>query len=393
MPVPPIPPQTLSAANFLPPGASTPEVPQDVTWGGVKQEINELPSNVWEAMEDYSPGYQLLQGIGGLWQTIHDPVDPDRRPTPEEERERQKGQQPAPPVQRPRTPETEQELEKLRERMRQTRNIAGVEAPDVDEWELQPPMPPLVTPIYEPEAYIEFYPAEEDENITYNTPYPDKNVINSTYENPIPEEVHYSDNIMLSRAKEGDKPAAMSIDNRNIKDVISNRRVNNQVFMRLPINDFINLTTRWGKVNKGYTDKIISIYDDPFNTSNIEPYDEVTANHFLPEEVDRRDRNAIPTLEVDKYGQILSHEGRHRAAALLKDGAETIPVMVTLRGLDEDGYDKHFKSRDDVEIPNFLHNQINTGFVIDMPKFEVATEDNFDAINNLVGEESIKNKK
>jgi len=110
MPVPPIPPQALSAASFLPPGASTPEVPQDVTWGGVKQEIGEL----WDKAGEYSPGYNLSKGVFSL--------------------------------------------------------VGGVQAPDAGEWELQPPMPPMDTPAHEPEAYVESYPAREDENTTYSTP-------------------------------------------------------------------------------------------------------------------------------------------------------------------------------------------------------------------------------
>ncbi len=173
--MPPLPPpQTLSAASFLPPGATTPEAPQEVTWPGVKREIEEL----WDKAGEYSLGYQLMEGIGGLWQATHDPLDPRRRPSPEEERERQKGQQDPVPTQKPRTPETEKEWQDFRDRLRKRTNdntqlsqgIGGVVAPDKGEWELQPPMDPLVTPIHEPEAYVESFPAKEDENVTYDTP-------------------------------------------------------------------------------------------------------------------------------------------------------------------------------------------------------------------------------
>ena len=81
----------------------------------------------------------------------------------------------------------------------------------------------------------------------------------------------------------------------------------------------------------------------------------------------------MPWLDIKKDGDIVGHEGRHRAASLLKDGIKTLPVGIRL--YDAQGYpqyrfewhvdgvrQKRYLGLDD--IPDYWTNQFGTGFAI-----------------------------
>ena len=93
------------------------------------------------------------------------------------------------------------------------------------------------------------------------------------------------------------------------------------VFTRIDAQDFINLTTTPGRSRS-------EIMAEPFRTSNIKPYDNVDPE-FDPADFDLTGGYAVPYLQVDDNGNVTGHEGRHRAAALLRGGAKTIPIAIS----------------------------------------------------------------
>ena len=109
-------------------------------------------------------------------------------------------------------------------------------------------------------------------------------------------------------------------------------------FVAMKPRDFLRLTTNY------------SVYDQIINTARtLDEYNAWTAagRILLP-----------PTLKVDvKTGRVLSHEGRHRAAALAraKPGGHMMVAII----LAKDGYAKRNLGVDDA--PDVLLNQWGTG--------------------------------
>ena len=77
----------------------------------------------------------------------------------------------------------------------------------------------------------------------------------------------------------------------------------------------------------------------------------------------------MPLLIVDQDAEkIVAHEGRHRAAALLKKGAKSMPVAIKLRpgkALDAkypEEYDPIYKAKYE-DLPKFIHGQFGRGVI------------------------------
>ncbi len=90
-------------------------------------------------------------------------------------------------------------------------------------------------------------------------------------------------------------------------------------FTRVDARKFIELTTP--------PDQVPALLEKLPKTSNNQPYD-VVSGEFNPDEFDMEQQFAVPFLRVDDTGRIISHEGRHRAAALLRAGARTMPIAI-----------------------------------------------------------------
>ena len=76
----------------------------------------------------------------------------------------------------------------------------------------------------------------------------------------------------------------------------------------------------------------------------------------------------MPLLDIDgKTGQVKSHEGRHRSAALICAGVKEIPVSIRIRPTEE--HDKKYgpyKSTYDMkfeDLPDHIHGQYGRGII------------------------------
>jgi hypothetical protein len=90
--------------------------------------------------------------------------------------------------------------------------------------------------------------------------------------------------------------------------------------MRMPINDFIKLTTP----------------DDLFIEEQITPY--IKDNKFDPLEFGYSGDTpfSFPVLAIDSKGQVTGHDGRGRSLTALQDGATEVPVILLIeRGKDD----------------------------------------------------------
>jgi hypothetical protein len=102
--------------------------------------------------------------------------------------------------------------------------------------------------------------------------------------------------------------------------------------------DFIRLT-----INQGDVDQWIK--EEAEYTKTVEEYNEFAR---------KGDSIHPPWLEIDmETGKVVGHEGRHRSAALIKEGVKQIPVAVMLRkGSRESGYwAEYYVSGEDPKFP------------------------------------------
>lgn len=147
-----------------------------------------------------------------------------------------------------------------------------------------------------------------------------------------------------SRRREGDRAGYFDMTKENVDANIRDAEAiayygadqTKGYFVRMPIDDFLLLTTHEGFTRGGhfyapYTkDKIL---EEGPSTSNVS---DNVQNRFDPEEVDRPDLNATPFLilrdDEDESGnpivKVAGHEGRHRAALASAEGATTMPVFI-----------------------------------------------------------------
>ena len=178
--------------------------------------------------------------------------------------------------------------------------------------------------------------------------------------------------VYQSAAQTQQTPARFEMIDANIRAVIGYNKTRGEkhtrFFTRINIDDFLDLTT---------TDASRSFIEtDEFGTSNLEPYQEIR-QEFDPAETDRPDTNAIPHLTIDKDGKVLGHEGRHRAAALKRGGATTIPIQI-----------KFYDSNRVESVPRILGGEFQDNIQRQIGDSIAATDENFDAIRELVGEGS-----
>jgi hypothetical protein len=104
--------------------------------------------------------------------------------------------------------------------------------------------------------------------------------------------------------------------------------------MRMPINDFIKLTTP----------------DDLFIEEQITPY--IKDNKFDPLEFGYSGDTpfSFPVLAIDSKGQVTGHDGRGRSLTALQDGATEVPVILFIERGKDDNLQENYK---------FMGNQIN----------------------------------
>jgi len=98
----------------------------------------------------------------------------------------------------------------------------------------------------------------------------------------------------------------------------------NGFVMRIDLMDFIKLTTP----DNLYMSLIL---DEKPNVSNVEPYD-LVKDSFDIDEFNLVELCCVPNLIIDDEGVVLAHEGRHRAALLIKDGESTMPIILKMNG-------------------------------------------------------------
>jgi hypothetical protein len=104
--------------------------------------------------------------------------------------------------------------------------------------------------------------------------------------------------------------------------------------MRMPINDFIKLTTP----------------DDLFIEEQITPY--IKDNKFDPLEFGYSGDTpfSFPVLAIDSKGQVTGHDGRGRSLTALQDGATEVPVILFIERGKDDNLQENYK---------FMGNQID----------------------------------
>lgn len=174
---------------------------------------------------------------------------------------------------------------------------------------------------------------------------------------------------MPSIKKSETRAAYADFSDAKIRAELSEDRTN-KFFTRIPISAFLNLTTESAEHKQ-------QIINESPKRSNIYPYDEVNSSYFDPTEFDLEGGFAYPTLAIDTTdGKVVSHEGRHRAALIMKDGGTTVPVLISLHGPDARTVDR---------IPSTLVGQY-TQTTERAPHAIKALTSNFDAIKAEVGQ-------
>jgi hypothetical protein len=180
-----------------------------------------------------------------------------------------------------------------------------------------------------------------------------------------------------SAARTAAAPARMEFTDRQLGIVISDHGKNagRAYVARIDIDTLLDLTNS--------AESRQTIETDEFKTSNIEPYDEVSME-FDPAEVSQDQSYAIPFIRIDETGRVFGHEGRHRAAALKRAGATTIPIAIEYRPNDAGvGADST-----PAAPPQTLIGQFDSTISRPTPQAVQATRDNIDQMRALVGEGS-----
>lgn len=141
--------------------------------------------------------------------------------------------------------------------------------------------------------------------------------------------------------------AELRVTERNLEQDRGNKGIG---YVIMPCIDFLKLTTT------------PAFYSDLMGDT-IEPFSQREAN---------KDRLLMPWLDIREDGKVIGHEGRHRAASLLKDGIKTLPVAIHLK--DEYGHgnyyyewktddgERHKRYLNADDVPPYWDNQFNTGF-------------------------------
>ena len=124
---------------------------------------------------------------------------------------------------------------------------------------------------------------------------------------------------LFSRAATDTSPAYMDLNRKDIDTFVGfdeyrfkGEKIPNAFVMRLPIDTFLNLTT-----------------ESPQEINRIKEEVKKEFGKFDPAKVDNRTYPIF--LNIDNTGKVTGHEGRHRAALLQLEGAQTIPVVVAIK--------------------------------------------------------------
>ena len=145
--------------------------------------------------------------------------------------------------------------------------------------------------------------------------------INSDYRDPeLPERR------IESRPSTTTEPAYMALTRGDIFEATSfeeyynnlGEQIPNAFVMRMPIDAYLRLTTP----NQDYINKIKKEVSEGYEKG-------YKFGKFDPAKVD--DSRYPISLSINRLGKVRSHEGRHRAALVELEGAETIPVVIKLQ--------------------------------------------------------------
>ncbi len=130
----------------------------------------------------------------------------------------------------------------------------------------------------------------------------------------------------FSRASTETEPAYMDLTRADINEAtsfdeyrnIQGEKIPNAFVMRMPIDAYLKLTTpNQDSINK-IKDEVIKGYPKGYQFGK-----------FDPSKVD--DQRYPIFLNINALGKVTSHEGRHRAALLQLEDAQTIPVIIRLK--------------------------------------------------------------
>ena len=172
----------------------------------------------------------------------------------------------------------------------------------------------------------------------------------------------------FSRAATDTSPAYMDLNANQInaffEEDINTRTTdnyNNKFVMRMPVDDFLKLTTpNDATINKvieeGPTIAGLDTERNPLATFDPSIADETFYKDYFPSGRFNEYVNA-PLLYVNTNGRVTGHNGRHRAALLKKAGGTNIPVLLDVRPDDNRGLMDVFDNKftiEDYQINNLL---------------------------------------
>ena len=130
----------------------------------------------------------------------------------------------------------------------------------------------------------------------------------------------------FSRASTATEPAYMDLTRADVSQFtsfdeyrnIQGEKIPNAFVMRMPIDAYLKLTTpNQDSINK-IKNEVIEGYPKGYQFGK-----------FDPSQVD--DQRYPIYLDINSFGKVTSHEGRHRAALLQLEDAQTIPVVIRLK--------------------------------------------------------------
>ena len=130
----------------------------------------------------------------------------------------------------------------------------------------------------------------------------------------------------FSRASTATEPAYMDLTRADVSQFtsfdeyrnIQGEKIPNAFVMRMPIDAYLKLTTpNQDSINK-IKNEVIKGYPKGYQFGK-----------FDPSQVD--DQRYPIYLDINSIGKVISHEGRHRAALLQLEDAQTIPVVIRLK--------------------------------------------------------------
>jgi hypothetical protein len=142
----------------------------------------------------------------------------------------------------------------------------------------------------------------------------------------------------FSRAATDTSPAYMDLSRKDISTFVGfdeyrvgGEKIPNAFVMRLPIDTFLNLTTQ-----------------GPQEINKIKEEVKKEFAKFDPAKVDNKIYPIF--LNINNEGKVTGHEGRHRAALLQLEGAQTIPVVVAIK-----------KEPNITELKDVINNPVDIG--------------------------------